>query len=199
MKFISSNHIRFVRAVGLLSLLAFAAMPLRAMAAQPVTPTIQQPSNGSAGSTDMNQLQQQYIQVRNQLTQIEVKAVKSNPDLVKKREAFRQQLIGVMKKNGDDPQPMIDSLKSLGQQLQDTKLPASKRKEVLAKAQQTQMALLAAEQKAMQDSKLQASRKDLQDATLAAMRKIDPNTDKLMGEMRSIEQQVMKARSGAAN
>ena len=199
MKFISSNHIRFVRAVGLLSLLAFAAMPLRAMAAQPVTPTIQQPSNGSAGSTDMNQLQQQYIQVRNQLTQIEVKAVKSNPDLVKKREAFRQQLIGVMKKNGDDPQPMIDSLKSLGQQLQDTKLPASKRKEVLAKAQQTQMALLAAEQKAMQDSKLQASRKDLQDATLAAMRKLDPNTDKLMGEMRSIEQQVMKARSGAAN
>ena len=199
MKFISSNYIRFVRAAGLLSLLAFAAMPLRAMAAQPVTPTIQQPSNGSAGSTDMNQLQQQYIQVRNQLTQIEVKAVKSNPDLVKKREAFRQQLIGVMKKNGDDPQPMIDSLKSLGQQLQDTKLPASKRKEVLAKAQQTQMALLAAEQKAMQDSKLQASRKDLQDATLAAMRKLDPNTDKLMGEMRSIEQQVMKARSGATN
>jgi hypothetical protein len=197
MKSISSNYTRFFRAAGLLSLLAFAAMPLRVMAAQPVTPTIQQPSNGSAGSTDMNKLQQQYVQVRGQLSQIEAKAVKTDPGLVKKREAFRQQLIGVMKKNGDDPQPMIASLKSLGQQLQDTKLPASKRKEALAKAQQTQMALLAAERKAMQDPKLQASRKDLNDSTLAAMRKIDPNTDKLMGELRSIEQQVMKARSGS--
>jgi hypothetical protein len=197
MKSISSNYTRFFRAAGLLSLLAFAAMPLRVMAAQPVTPTIQQPSNGSAGSTDMNKLQQQYVQVRGQLSQIEAKAVKTDPGLVKKREAFRQQLIGVMKKNGDDPQPMIASLKSLGQQLQDTKLPASKRKEALAKAQQTQMALLAAERKAMQDPKLQASRKDLNDSTLAAMRKIDPNTDKLMGQLRSIEQQVMKARSGS--
>jgi len=197
MKSISSNYTRFFRAAGLLSLLAFAAMPLRVMAAQPVTPTIQQPSNGSAGSTDMNKLQQQYVQVRGQLSQIEAKAVKTDPGLVKKREAFRQQLIGVMKKNGDDPQPMIASLKSLGQQLQDTKLPTSKRKEALAKAQQTQMALLAAERKAMQDPKLQASRKDLNDSTLAAMRKIDPNTDKLMGELRSIEQQVMKARSGS--
>ena len=197
MKSISSDYIRFVRVAGLLSLLAFAAMPLRVMAAQPVTPSIQQPSNGSAGSSGMSQLQQKYIQVRRQLSQIEAKAVKSDVGLVKKREAFRQQLVDVMKKNGDDPKPMIASLKSLGKQLQDSKLPASKRKEVLTKARQTQMALATAERKAMQDPKLQASRKDLQNATLAAMRKIDPNTDKLVGEMRSIEKQVMKARSGS--
>ncbi|WP_455385312.1 hypothetical protein [Acidihalobacter prosperus] len=197
MKSISSNYIRFVRAAGLLSLLAFAAMPLRVMAAQPVTPNIQAPSSNGNSSNNLQQLQQKYVQVRSQLSQIEAKAVKSDPSLVKKREAFRQQLIGVMKKNGDDPQPMIASLKSLGKQLQDQKLSSSKRKELLSKARQTQMSLIAAERKAMQDSKLQASRKDLQNATMAAMRKVDPNTDKLIGELHSIEQQVMKAHGGS--
>ncbi|MEJ2633176.1 MAG: hypothetical protein P8011_13780 [Acidihalobacter sp.] len=196
MKSISSNHIRFVRVAGLLSLLAFIAMPLRAMAAQPVQPSAQTsaPNNGSA---NMRELQQKYMQVRGQLTQIEAKAIKSEPELIKKRQAFREQLIGVMKKNGDDPQKMIDSLKTIGQQMKDKKLSDSKRSELLGKARQTQMGLIAAERKAMQDPKLMAARKELRTATMAAMRKIDPKTDKLLGEMRSIEQQVIKAHSGA--
>jgi hypothetical protein len=102
-----------------------------------------------------------------------------------------------MKKNGDDPQKMIDSLKTIGQQMKDKKLSDSKRSELLGKARQTQMGLIAAERKAMQDPKLMAARKELRTATMAAMRKIDPKTDKLLGEMRSIEQQVIKAHSGA--
>lgn len=198
MKSISSNYIRFVRVAGLLSLLALAAMPLRVMAAQAVTPKIQAPSSSSSSNSgNLNQLRQKYVQVRSQLSQIEAKAIKQDPALVKKREAFRQQLIGVMKKNGHDPQPMIASLKSIGKQLQDKSLSSTKRRELLGKARQTQMTLIAAERKAMQDSKLQASRKDLQNATMAAMRKTDPNTDKLLSEMHSIEQQVIKARGGS--
>lgn len=199
MKSISSNYVRFIRVAGLLSLLAVFAMPLRVMAAQAVSPHVQQPS-GSAGnsgsSSKVVQLQQKYFQLRRQLGQIEAKAIKSNPGLVKKQHAFRAQLISVMKKNGKDPQAMIASIRSLSKQMQDKKISASKRQQLLGKARKTEMELLGAERKAMQDPKIQTASKDLRNATLAAMRKVNPNTDKLIGQMRTVQQQIMKAHKG---
>lgn len=189
---ISLRHTRFARIVGFLSLLAVMAAPLRAMAETPAAPAAQPQAAPAA------QLQQKYLQVRAELMQIETKAVQSDKALVKRREAFREQLIGVMKKNGDDAQAMIASLKRIGTQLQDKTLAAAKRQELIGKARQVQMSLLAGERKAMQDAKLQAASKELKDATLAAMRKVDANTDKLLGEMRSLEAEIVKAHSGAA-
>lgn len=196
MKSISSSYVGFIRVAGLLSLLAVFATPLNVMAAQPVSPTIQQQSGNSGSAKKIVQLQQKYFQIRRQLGQIEAKAVKSNPALVKKQQAFRAQLIGVMKKNGKDPKAMIASIRSLGKQMQDKKISASKRQQLLGKARQTEMELLGAERKAMQDPKIQAASKDLRTATLAAMRKVNPNTDKLIGEMRAVQQKIIKAHNG---
>lgn len=187
----SFRHARFVRTLGLCSMLTFLAAPVASMAGTPSAPAPQPSAEASA-----QQLQQKYIEVRTALAKIEAKATNGDQSLAKKRVAFRKQLIAVMKKNGNDPQPMIASLHALGKQLQDKSLKASKREELIGKARKTQIALVTAERKAMQDPKLQTARKDLQDSTLAAMRKADPRTDKLLAELRSIETQIIKAHTG---
>ena len=182
---------RAARTAGAVTLLACAALPLKAMAAAPAAPAAQGQANQAA------QLEQRYLQIRQELGQIAAKAERSDPSLAKQQEAFRKQLIAVMKKQGNDPQKMLDGFKNDIKQLQDKNLPAAKRQEIMRRMDQTQRALMAAEQKAMQDPALQQSRQKLQNAILAAMRKVDPNTDKLLAEMHTLERKIMQARSPA--
>lgn len=198
MKSNSLRYTRFVHVAGLVSLLVFAALPLRAMA-ETSAASAKTPAAPAAKShaPAINQLLQRYKQVSTELSQIRSKALKSDPALIKKGQALRQQMIDVMKKNGEDPQPMLDTLKSLGKQLQSKTLSASKREQLLGKARQTESALVAAERKALQNPKLQAEGKTFQQTVLADMRKVNPNTDKLIAELHSLSAQIMKASQGS--
>lgn len=190
MKSKSMTQFRLARVAGAITLLACAALPLKAMAQTPAAPAAKaQPNNNVA------QLEQKYLQLRNELGQIAAKAERSDPALIKQQEAFRKQLIAVMKKNGNDPQKMLDTFKSLIKQLQDKTLPPAKRQEIMTKLQQTQRALVAAERKAMQDPALQQARNKLEASIMAAMRKINPATDKMLAEMHALERQIMQARA----
>ncbi|APZ41855.1 hypothetical protein BW247_01035 [Acidihalobacter ferrooxydans] len=188
------------RIAGAASLFACVALPLQAMAAntsaaKPVEPNVQ---SAQAQQSSPAQLQQQYIAVRRELMQIKAKAEHDDPALIKQSEQYRKELFAAMKKNGSDPQKMIESFNSMAAKLKDKTLPEAKRKALLGELRGLQMSFFAAEHKAMQEPALQATSKKLEEATLAAMRKTNSNTDKLIKEMQVLQGKLLKAQAGAA-
>lgn len=145
-----------------------------------------------SNASQMHQLEQRYMQIRETLAKTERKAVANDPALIKKRKDFQNKLIDVMQHNGEDVKKDIADLTQIGKEFRKKGLSTEKKHALEQKARKIQYAVFKAERKAMKNPDLIKMQKDLQASTLTAMRKIDPKTDQLLNELKQIEMKLAK-------
>lgn len=118
------------------------------------------------------------------LGKIEQAAAKANPDLQKEQEQFRQLLTKTMEKDGYDAEAGINRLREIQTKLGNQNLEQKKRQTLMTEFRQKSSELQRAQHKALQNPKVQEARAKLAKHTIAAMTKQDPETPKLIDEVK---------------
>jgi hypothetical protein len=157
------------------------------------------PAAGKSASPPSNAQMQAYREARvhlqklgQRLGKIEEAAVKANPDLQKQQEQFRQLLIKTMKANGYDAQTKMNRLREVQKKLADKSVDKKERQALLGEFRQKSMEMQGAQRKALQNPEVQKSRAQLAKDTIAAMTKQDPDTPKLIDEVKQTRQHLME-------
>jgi len=167
--------------------------------AAPATSAQQQPTPPGAAGQQPNTMQQEFMQVRDelqqlqqQLAEIQEKVLQNNPELQQRQEDFRDMVMDTMQDQGADPQGDINKLKTLQAQLQNEEIPEDKRQELVQDFRQTNMELQQAQQKALQDEEVQEAQKSLNEDMMTAMVDTDPKTETLLKQIEQARQKLMQ-------
>jgi len=146
------------------------------------------------GNGAAQQAQQKVMELGQKLNQIEQKAIDANPELKEQREDFQDLLMDTMKEQGAEPQKRIDRLEEIQPQLSEAQ--GDERRELMQEFRQEQQSLMQAQRKAMEQEEVKQARQELQEDTFNAMKEEDPETESIIEELRSAQQEAMKARGG---
>ena len=146
------------------------------------------------GNGAAQQAQQKVMELGQKLNQIEQKAIDANPELKEQREDFQDLLMDTMKEQGAEPQKRIDRLEEIQPQLSEAQ--GDERRELMQEFRQEQQSLMQAQRKAMEQEEVKQARQKLQEDTFNAMKEEDPETESIIEELRSAQQEAMKARGG---
>ncbi|MDN3517919.1 hypothetical protein QWY84_09875 [Aquisalimonas lutea] len=149
---------------------------------------------GQGQGQDSNpQMRLQQIQQR--LAEAQQKALDENPGLQSQREELEELVIQKMEEEGYDPNANMETLENAQSQIQNEDLSNEERQQMLQDARQAQQQLQEAQQAAMQDEEVVEAQEAFQNDLMEAMREQDPETDQLIEEFRSIQQE-MRGRMG---
>ena len=125
------------------------------------------------------------------LGKIEEAAVKADPKLQKQQEKFRKLLMETMKADGYDAQTAMNDLREMQKKLADKSLKKDQRKALIGQFRKKGMEMQRAQRKALQNPEVQKSRAQLAKDTVAAMTKQDPETPKLIDDVKKTRQHLM--------
>lgn len=139
------------------------------------------------------QMRLQEIQQR--LAEAQQKALDENPGLQSQREELEELVIQKMEEEGYDPNANMETLENAQSQIQNEDLSDEERQQMLQDARQAQQELQEAQQAAMQDEEVVEAQEAFQNDLMEAMREQEPETDQLIEEFRSIQQE-MRGRMG---
>lgn len=134
------------------------------------------------------QMRLQEIQQR--LAEAQQKALDENPGLQSQREELEELVIQKMEDEGYDPDANMETLENAQSEIQNEDLSDEERQQMLQDAQQAQQQLQEAQQAAMQDEEVVEAQEAFQNDLMEAMREQDPETDDLIEEFRSIQQEM---------
>lgn len=184
------NKGMLARSAALAAIMAFAA---------PIAPAQQPTPPGAAGQQQPNPMQQEFMQVRaelqqlqEQLGEIQEQVLQNNPELQQRQEDFRDLVMTTMEDQGANPQGDINKLKTLQAELQKEEIPEEKRQKLIQDFRQTNMELQQAQQEALQDEKVQEEQKSLNDDMMTAMVDADPQTETLLKKVEQARQKLMQ-------
>jgi len=163
------------------------------------------PKPGMSPSPGANTMQQEFMQQRaklqqlqQQLGKIQKQTMDKHPDLQQRQEDFRDLMFSKMEEKGHSPKQEIGHLKTLQTKLQDKDIKADKRKDLIQDYRKTNMSLQQAQQEALQDKEVKQARQSLSNDVLSAMRDEDPHTDKLLQQVKETRQSLIQMQQRAA-
>jgi hypothetical protein len=189
---IAKRYIRpfFQAQVFVVAALAAMALPVYAESA---------PSGGLTPDQmqEIQKLQQEMQAVGQQLDAIQQATLEAKPELQEQQEQYRTMLIEAMQEQGADPEPLLDRMGEIQEQLRDEELDKEKRQQLINIYREKDMRLQQARQGAMQDEKVRKAAEELSQATLAAMREQDPKTEGLLREVEQLRQQMQELMAAA--
>jgi hypothetical protein len=189
---IAKRYIRpfFQAQVFVVAALAAMALPVYAESA---------PSGGLTPDQmqELQKLQQEMQTVGQQLDAIQQATLEAKPELQEQQEQYRTMLIEAMQEQGADPEPLLDRMGEIQEQLRDEELDKEKRQQLINIYREKDMRLQQARQGAMQDEKVRKAAEELSQATLAAMREQDPKTEGLLREVEQLRQQMQELMAAA--
>jgi cellobiose-specific phosphotransferase system component IIA len=168
-------------------------LPARAAEAQAKTPTATQQSR----QQQFEKVRQQMLQAQKKLTDIQRATLKANPDLQHKQEAFSDMLLKEMDKQGHHSKKEVAELKAMAIKLRDKNTPDAERQTLATTFRKKVEAFQAAQRKALESPTMQKARKDLGEAIFTAMKKHDPNTEKLVAQIKQNQADLMRIQQAA--
>lgn len=141
----------------------------------------------------MERAQQAHLrmqEIQMELGRIQQDTLENEPQLIEQIEALEKRAIATMEEQGHDPEGTIARLEQLQGEFETAETP-EKQQEVAIAFQEEQMNLYEAQQALMQDESFLAAQQEVQDNMLDAMRKRHPQTDDLITEIETIQQEMM--------
>jgi DNA repair exonuclease SbcCD ATPase subunit len=170
-----------VRSAAVLAAAALFAAPLQA-----------QQGNAGEPSQLLQQVQakQAEIQQLNQeLQQIQQSTIEANPGLADKRDQFMSMVDDKMSASGVDPDASRAKMEDLQGQLESGELSEQESQAASEELRKEQASMRQAQGEAMQDPEVQEQIQSLNEELLAAMREQNPDTDNLISELQTAQQE----------
>lgn len=171
------------RALAILVTLAVTAVPLHAQ---------EQATDPGQPSQLLQQVQQKQAEIQQlneQLAAIQQHTIEANPGLADKRDAFMAKVDEKMAASGHDPEASRQKMEELRGQIDAGDLSDEEAQEVAQDLRAEQAAMQQAQGQAMQDPEVQADIQSLNQELVAAMREQDPQTDELISQLQTAQQE----------
>jgi uncharacterized coiled-coil DUF342 family protein len=152
----------------------------------------QQPAPGGQAGELMQQVQQKQAQIQQlnqQLAQIQEATIEANPELADQRDELLASVDEKMAEAGHNPEDSREKIESLQGQLQGGELSAEENQSVSQALRQEQTSLQQAQSQAMQDEAIRTEIQSLNEALVAAMREQNPQTDELISQLQTVQQE----------
>lgn len=143
------------------------------------------------------QTRQEMIELQQKLNKIQQETVEAHPELKEQQDAFGELLLAEMKSKGHTPEQDLARLKEMRDELRSEGTPKEERQQLMVEFQQKAQAYKKAQQEALQSEKVKKARGELVQAITTAMRERNPETDKLLEELRQKQQKLMEIRKSA--
>jgi len=152
----------------------------------------QQAAPGGQAGELMQQVQQKQAEIQQlnqQLAQIQQATIEANPELADQRDELLANVDEKMAEAGHDPEASRDKIEDLNEQLQGGDLSADESQSVSQELRQEQSSLQQAQSQAMQDEAIRTEMQSLNENLVAAMREQNPQTDELIAQLQSAQQE----------
>jgi len=137
---------------------------------------------------ELKQAQKKIQKLRQEINDLQDKALENNPDLKQKREDLKALVKEKMRAEGATPDEDIDRMKELRGKLQDNPdMKKGERQELMKEFRGTAQGFKQAQQKAMQDSEVQKKREQFQNDLQEAMKQEDPQAEQKLNELKEAQ------------
>lgn len=166
-----------------------AAFALLALIAAPLHAQQQSAGDPSELLQQVQQKQAQIQQLNQQLSDIQQNTIAANPGLADKRDEFLSMVDDKMSASGVDPDASREKMEELQGQIQSGELSEQESQAASEALQQEQASMREAQGQAMQDPEVQAQIQSLNEELLAAMREQNPETDRLISQLQTAQQE----------
>jgi len=147
---------------------------------------------------ELKQAQQKVRDLRQQIGQIQQKAMKNNPDLQKKQEDLKGLVKEKMKSKGQNPDEDLSRMKEIRKKLSGNKdLPKGERQKLMQEFQKTAQSFQQAQKSVMKDPEVQEARDEFRSDLMAAMKEENPKVEQMIKDMEQARkefQQLMQER-----
>jgi len=147
---------------------------------------------------ELKQAQQKVRDLRQQIGQIQQKAMKNNPDLQKKQEDLKGLVKEKMKSKGQNPDEDLSRMKEIRKKLSGNKdLPKGERQQLMQEFQKTAQSFQQAQKSVMKDPEVQEARDQFRSDLMAAMKEENPKVEQMIQDMEQARkefQQLMQER-----
>jgi len=145
------------------------------------------------GDPELRNAQKKVRDLRQQLGQIQQKALDNNPELKQQQKDLQSLMKDKVKGQVDGADKKMARLKEIRSTLQGNKdMPKEERQKLMKEFQSTAQEFQQAQKKAMQDPEVQQAREKFQKDMRAAMNEEDPNTDQLMQDLQQARKEFQK-------
>jgi chromosome segregation ATPase len=134
----------------------------------------------------------EFMAAQQRLDQIQQETMKAHPELEKQEQALKDMVTAKMKKNGNDPDQDLAEIDKLQEQLRSDKTPEEERQALMGQLQEKAMAYRKAQGEALQDRGVKKAQSDLMVAVVDAMKNQDPESEKLIEQMKQKRQELMQ-------
>lgn len=152
----------------------------------------QQAAPGVQGDGLMQQVQQKQAEIQQlnqQLAQIQQETIEANPELADQRDELLENVEDKMVQAGHDPEASREKIGELQEQLQGGELSDEESQSVAQEIRQEQSTLQQAQGQAMQDEAIRTEIQSLNEQLVAAMREQDPQSEQLIAQLQSAQQE----------
>lgn len=168
-----------------------AAMPLRAQPS--ATPQGAAPSGPHGEQMEAaRKLHGEFMQLQQRLASIQQKAIEAHPELKKQEEDLQTMVMAKMSSAGADASGEMDAINEIEQKLRNPDTTESERQKLMPEYQKRAKAFRDTQMRVMQDPEVMKARAALVDATTAAMKQVDPQTEKLLEELKQKQAEMQK-------
>jgi len=146
---------------------------------------------GQAGDLmqEVREVQTQIQQINQKLVEIQENTIATHPELGNKRDALMASVDDKMIEAGHDPESSRDKIENLESQLEQGELSQQESQAVTQQLRSEQASMRQAQGQAMQDPEVQAQVQSLNQELVAAMREQNPQTDELITQLQTAQQQ----------
>jgi len=137
----------------------------------------------------VQQKQAQIQQLNQQLSEIQQNTIEANPSLADKRDEFMAMVDDKISASGVDPEASREKMEDLQGQIQSGELSDQESQAASEELRQEQASMRQAQGQAMQDPDVRAQIESLNEELLAAMREQNSETDSLISELQTAQQE----------
>lgn len=164
-----------------------------AVAAQQAPQQSAPPAASQAPAGDLlqkvQQKQAEIQQLNQQLAKIQQETIEANPELATQRDDLLELVDTKMTEAGHDPDASREKIEDLQGQLDSGELSDEETRSVGQELRQQQSSLQQAQGQAMQDQQVQQEIQQLNEELVAAMREQNPQTDELIAQLQTAQQE----------
>lgn len=157
---------------------------------EPAPPAGQGPALSEAEMQNARALMLEMQQLQEQLGEIQERAVAAHPEVQQQAQAFQDALVGAMQREGYDPRGSLAHIESIEQQIEQGNLSEQERQTLIQELRDEHQQLVQAEEAALQHPQVQQAREDFVMGMLNAMREEAPETDRLIEQLMSKNQEL---------
>jgi hypothetical protein len=135
-------------------------------------------------------LVQRFQTLRQELSQIQQKAMEENAELQKEQKDLQSAIRKSMESNLAEENVDVERLQELQAKLQDTELAKEKKQSLEQEFKEQVNAYQRARAKTARNEKIQAKQESFRESMLSAMNEVNPQADEIIQEMQALQHQM---------